>query len=74
MLERSLQHGLAARKEIAHLWSSQHGTCPTQIEQYLTQHIRYRLEEPFRAGLGEFLARATSAHLLDPVELSFFGG
>jgi predicted solute-binding protein len=74
MLARSLDHGLSARREIAHLWASQHGGDPAVVQHYLTHHIRYRLLPEFRAGLEEFLARATSAHLLDPVELSFFGG
>jgi chorismate dehydratase len=74
MLERSLEHGLSARREIAHLWASQHGGDPVVVQHYLTHHIRYRLLDEFRAGLSEFLGRATQAHLLDPVELSFFGG
>ncbi|HEY6880911.1 MAG TPA: menaquinone biosynthesis protein [Polyangiales bacterium] len=74
MLERSLEYGLASRREIAHLWASQHGGDPTVVQHYLTHHIRYRLDDAFRAGLSEFLARAHAAHLLDPVELTFFGG
>ncbi|HEX5660005.1 MAG TPA: menaquinone biosynthesis protein [Polyangiales bacterium] len=74
MLERSLAYGLSARREIAHLWASQHGGDPVVVQHYLTHHIRYGLLDDYRAGLHEFLARAHSAHLLDPVELSFFGG
>ncbi len=74
MLERSLEYGLQSRREIAHLWASQHGGEPGVVQHYLTHHIRYRLEHEYRAGLAEFLARAHKAGLLDPVELSFFGG
>lgn len=71
MLSRSLEHGLAARREIAHLWAAQHGGEPAFFERYLTEHIRYRLDERFRAGLVEFLARGRAAGLLDAVELRF---
>jgi chorismate dehydratase len=73
MLERSLAHGLAARREIAHLWAAQHGGDPLVVQHYLTQHIRYRIDDSYRAGLTEFLARANAAKLLAPVELRFFG-
>ena len=73
MLERSLSHGLAARREIAHLWSAQHGGDPAFFERYLTDHVRYRLDDRFRAGLSEFLARARAARLLESVELRFHG-
>ncbi len=72
MLERSLQHGLSARREIAHLWAAQHGGDPAFFERYLSEHIRYRLDERFRAGLEEFFARARAAGLLEPVALRFF--
>jgi predicted solute-binding protein len=74
MLERSLAHGLAARREIAHLWVAQHGGDPEAVQHYLTQHIRYRIEDAYREGLREFLGRAAAAKLLEPVELRFFGG
>lgn len=73
MLERSLEHGLAARREIAHLWVAQHGGDADSVQHYLTHHMRYRLDERFRAGLSEFLQRAAAAKLLDPVELRFYG-
>jgi chorismate dehydratase len=73
MLDRSLEHGLRARREIAHLWSAQHGGDPAFFERYLNEHIRYRLDERFRAGLEEFFARARAAGLLDEVELRFHG-
>lgn len=73
VLARSLAHGLAARREIAHLWSAQHGGDPGFFEHYLTEHIRYGLDERFRAGLTEFLGRAEAAGLLSPVTLRFYG-
>jgi predicted solute-binding protein len=74
MLERSLEHGLSARREISHLWASQHGGDPQVVQHYLTHHMQYRLGDAHRAGLAEFLGRAASAKLLAPVELRFFGG
>jgi len=73
MLDRSLEHGLSARREIAHLWSAQNGGDPQFFERYLSEHIRYRLDPSFRAGLEEFFARGRAAGLLDPVELHFHG-
>ncbi|MDB4972931.1 MAG: Radical domain protein [Myxococcaceae bacterium] len=74
MLERSLEHGLSARREIAHLWVAQHGGETSSVEHYLTENIRYRIDERYRAGLSEFLARAQAAKLIDPVQLRFYGG
>jgi len=73
VLARSLAHGLAARREIAHLWAAQHGGEPAFFEHYLTEHVRYTLDERFRAGLVEFLGRAQAANLLGPVTPSFYG-
>lgn len=71
MLRDSLAHGLAARREIAHLWAAQEGGSPEFFEHYLTHHIRYVLDERYEAGLQEFLARAAAAQLLAPVSLRF---
>lgn len=71
MLHDSLAHGLAARREIAHLWAAQEGGSPEFFEHYLTHHMRYVLDERYEAGLQEFLARAASAQLLEPVALRF---
>jgi predicted solute-binding protein len=73
MLESSLAYGLGARREIAHMWAAQHGGDPTFFERYLTEHVRYQLDERFEAGLREFFARAASAGLMDPVLLRFAG-
>jgi chorismate dehydratase len=73
MLESSLQHGLAARREIAHMWAAQHGGEPAFFERYLTEHMRYRLDERFEAGLREFLERAARAGLAPAATLRFAG-
>jgi cyclic dehypoxanthinyl futalosine synthase len=73
MLDSSLGYGLGARREIAHMWAAQHGGDPTFFEHYLTEHVRYGLDERFEAGLREFFARAASAGLIDPVLLRFAG-
>lgn len=71
MLERSLAHGLEARREIGHMWAAQHGGEPAFYEHYLTHNIRYTFDERFQAGLREFLARAEKARLIPRVDLRF---
>ena len=60
-LRSSLRYGLSARREIAHMWAAQAGGDPVFFERYLTENVRYELDERFEAGLREFLARAASA-------------
>ncbi len=74
MLRDSLAHGLAARREIAHLWAAQEGGEPAFYEHYLTHNVRYTLDARFQAGLSEFLARAARAKLLPEVALRFAQG
>lgn len=74
MLDHSLAYGLGARREIAHMWAAQHGGDPAFFEYYLTEHVRYELDERFEAGLSEFFARAASAGLIDPVRVRFARG
>jgi chorismate dehydratase len=74
MLRDSLAHGLAKRREIAHLWAAQEGGDPCFYEHYLTHNVRYTLDERFQAGLAEFLARAARAALLPEVTLRFAQG
>lgn len=73
MLQHSLSYGLAARRDIAHMWAAQHGGSPSVYERYLTHHMRYDLDERFEAGLSEFLARAARAGLLPAVRVRFAG-
>jgi len=73
MLEHSVTFGLAARRDIAHLWAAQHGGEPAFYERYLTAHMQYRLEPHFEAGLSEFLARAHRAGLAPEASLRFAG-
>lgn len=71
MLDHSLSYGLAARRDIAHMWAAQHGGSPDVYERYLTQHIRYQLDDSFLAGLIEFFARAQKAQLMPQVDVRF---
>jgi predicted solute-binding protein len=73
MLEHSLDFGLGARRDIAHLWAAQHGGEPAFYERYLTVHMQYLLEPHFEAGLSEFLARAQRAGLAPEAALRFAG-
>jgi predicted solute-binding protein len=73
MLDHSLDYGKQSRRDIAHMWAAQHGGDPTFFEHYLTEHVRYDLDERFEAGLREFFARGASAGLMDPVRLRFAG-
>ena len=73
MLDHSLAYGLAARRDIAHMWAAQHGGSPDVFERYLTSHIRYRLDERFLAGMQEFFARAAHAELMPKVQIRFAG-
>ena len=73
MLDHSLNFGLSARRDIAHLWAAQHGGAPGFYERYLTAHMQYRLEPHFEAGLTEFLQRAHRAGLAPEASLRFAG-
>lgn len=73
MLEHSLDYGLQSRREIAHMWAAQHGGDPAFFERYLTDHMRYRLDDAFEAGLREFLARAARAGLAPEGSFRFAG-
>ncbi len=74
MLDSSLRYGLSARRDIAHMWAAQHGGEPAFYERYLTDNVRYTLDERFGAGLREFFGRARAAGLLADVELRFAQG
>jgi cyclic dehypoxanthinyl futalosine synthase len=73
MLSHSLEYGLAARRDIAHMWAAQQGGDPASFEHYLTRNIRYRLDPDYLAGLSEFFARAERAGLLPTVRYAFAG-
>lgn len=74
MLHHSLEYGLASRRDIAHMWAAQHGGEPAFYERYLTEHVRYSLDERFEAGLREFFARAAAKGLIEPVRVRFARG
>lgn len=73
MLRHSLEFGLSARRDIAHLWASQHGGDPEYFANYLTHNMRYAFQPEFEAGLSEFLARVAKAGLRDEATLRFAG-
>jgi chorismate dehydratase len=73
MLEHSLEFGLGARRDIAHMWTAQHGGEPEFYERYLTDHVRYRLDERYEAGLNEFFGRAAASGLMGRVNVRFAG-
>jgi cyclic dehypoxanthinyl futalosine synthase len=72
-LQQSLAEGLAARAEIARSWARGRGGDPAAHLSYLSEAIRYPLDERALAGLREFLQRAAAHKLLPPAELRFIG-
>jgi cyclic dehypoxanthinyl futalosine synthase len=73
LLQGSLEAGLSDRARIAQAWSRSHGGEPSAHEKYLTESIRYPLDERAIEGLREFLRRAAEAKLLPHAELRFLG-
>jgi cyclic dehypoxanthinyl futalosine synthase len=73
LLNGSLEAGLAARAQLAQAWARGHGGAVDEHLAYLTQSIRYQLDERALEGLREFLRRAAEAKLLPEAELSFVG-
>jgi cyclic dehypoxanthinyl futalosine synthase len=73
LLQGSLEAGLAARQQIAQAWACGHGGDPIAHAAYLTNSIRYQLDDAALAGLREFLRRAAEAKLLPESELRFVG-
>lgn len=70
-LQGSLEAGLRARPQLARAWARGHGGDADDHLSYLTESIRYTLDDASMAGLQEFLARAAAARLLPPTELRF---
>ena len=73
VLQGSLEAGLSDRARIAQSWSRSHGGEPSAHERYLTESIRYTLDDRAIEGLREFLRRAAEAKLLPSCELRFVG-
>jgi len=73
VLAGSLEAGLSARGMLAKAWSRGHGGEPADHLAYLTENIRYRLDDAALAGLREFLRRAAESHLLPEAQLRFVG-
>ncbi|HEX2679641.1 MAG TPA: CofH family radical SAM protein, partial [Polyangiales bacterium] len=70
---RSLDAGLLARPQLAQAWMRGHGGAADAHLAYLTDNIRYVLDDRALEGLREFLRRAAEAKLLPPTELRFVG-
>jgi cyclic dehypoxanthinyl futalosine synthase len=73
VLAGSLEAGLADRRKIAQAWARGRGGDAATHLSYLTESIRYQLDERALEGLTEFLRRAAEARLLPPAELTFVG-
>jgi len=73
LLRRSLEAGLEARPALAQAWMRGHGGEVESHLSYLTDNIRYVLDDYAQRGLREFLRRAAEAKLLPPAELRFVG-
>src|SRR6266700_2452397 len=75
VLQHSLAHGLAHRREIARAWAEAHGGPRALYEKYLTDNIRYRLGAEELSGLAAFFERmrATGA-VARAVRARFFDG
>jgi cyclic dehypoxanthinyl futalosine synthase len=73
LLQESLEAGLVARAAIAQAWMHGHGGDAEAHLSYLTNNIRYVLDESAQAGMREFLRRAAEAGLLPDAELHFVG-
>ena len=73
LLEASLAAGLNARGSIAEAWAREHGGDAGGYLRYLTEGVRYELDDSALAGAREFLERAAEAGLLPPCELTFVG-
>jgi cyclic dehypoxanthinyl futalosine synthase len=73
VLHGSLEAGRNEVGKIAQSWVRGHGGKAADHQRYLTESIRYQLDEPAIAGLREFFRRAAEARLLPPTDLRFVG-
>ncbi|HET8939642.1 MAG TPA: cyclic dehypoxanthinyl futalosine synthase [Polyangiales bacterium] len=73
LIQASLRAGLEARPAIAQAWMRGHGGEAEKHLAYLTDNIRYVLDEAAQAGLHEFLRRAAEAGLIPECNLRVAG-
>lgn len=71
VLRESLALGLAERADIAAAWQRGRGGEAEEHQRYLTENIRYDLDERAIAGMREFLRRAAEARLLPLANVAF---
>ncbi|HVN76954.1 MAG TPA: menaquinone biosynthesis protein [Thermoanaerobaculaceae bacterium] len=64
LLERSLEYAEEHWLELVPTWARAHGVSVDQTREYLGKTLTFRLQEPERAGMLEFLRRAAAAGLL----------
>ena len=64
LLERSLEYAEAHWGELLPRWARAHAVSLADTREYLEEVLRFRLGEPERAGMLEFLRRAARAGLL----------
>jgi cyclic dehypoxanthinyl futalosine synthase len=73
LIQASLRAGVEARPAIAQAWMHGHGGDADKHLAYLTDNIRYDLDEAAQAGLHEFLRRAAEAGLIPESQLRLIG-
>lgn len=71
LLRASLQAGLDGRAQIASAWQRGRGGEAAEHERYLTESIRYALDDRAVQGLREFFRRAAEAGLLPECDVTF---
>ncbi|MBZ5587994.1 MAG: menaquinone biosynthesis protein [Acidobacteriia bacterium] len=64
LLERSLDFGEGRWSELVPIWAQAHGVGLDEAREYLENTLTFRLGDPERAGMEEFLRRAAGAGLL----------
>ena len=64
LLERSLEHAERHWGELLPRWAHAHGVGLADTREYLEDVLKFRLGDPERAGMQEFLRRAAVAGLL----------
>jgi cyclic dehypoxanthinyl futalosine synthase len=74
LLQGSLEAGLSERAKIAQAWARTRGGQAEDHLSYLTDSIRYVLDDRALSGLREFLRRAAELKLLPRTELQFVDG
>jgi len=64
LLERSLRHAEGQWSDLVPGWAQAHGVGVAETREYLENTLTFRLGDRERAGMQEFLRRASDAGLL----------